>query len=201
MNFLLLAAGRSQRMGSNKALMMFQGEPWIHHLVRQIEKNNFHHIIVVTSPEAAEAVEEITAHYKNIRICVNQDPERGPFSSLQIGIKENDGQVLFVSPIDTPLKSTTLQILKSNWQQNNESTDAIIPSYQEQRGHPVILSPAFQRHLLTLTIENPSSRLDFAIRELPEMNKRIISVDDPFILINLNTPEDLASLKKITNPT
>lgn len=194
MNFLLLAAGRSQRMGANKALMLFQGKPWIQHQLSEILEAGFKHILVVTNRESAEAIEEITAQYKSVQICINHTPDLGPFSSLQVGLLENANAPLCVSPIDSPVRGSSLRALQSAWE-DCKSIDALIPTYQGQKGHPVILSVAMQQTLLSLSPEDPESRLDFALRQLAADKRKLFEINDELIPLNLNSPEDLLALE------
>jgi CTP:molybdopterin cytidylyltransferase MocA len=197
MNFLLLAAGRGQRMGSNKALMIFHGEPWVQFQVRQIAEAGFENILIVTNPESAAAVEEFTAKFRNVQIFVNEDPDKGQFSSLQIAIQESNESSAFVSPMDSPLKASTLKVLKEAWQKS-ENIDALIPSYHDQGGQPIALSAELQEKILSLDIEDPNSRLEVVLKKLTADKKRVFDVEDPFITLNLDTPEDLEALNQIT---
>jgi molybdenum cofactor cytidylyltransferase len=196
MNFILLAAGRGQRMGGNKALMLFKGETWVQIQIRQIEAASFDQILIVTNPESAEAVEEITMRHRNVQVSVNEQPDRGPFSSLQIALNESVDKVVFVNPMDVPLKGTTLIELKKAWQKS-ENLEALIPSFQNRRGHPVVLSPTLQEKIRALEVQNPDSRLDFVLRNLADSKKQILELNDEFIPLNINNPEDLENL---TNP-
>lgn len=197
MNFILLAAGRGQRMGMNKALMIFNGEPWVQYQVRQIVEAGFEDILIVTNPESAAPLEEITFQKSKVQIYVNSHPEKGPFSSLQIAINENNGKSAFVSPMDAPLKASTLIQIKDAWHKM-EGIEALIPSYKGQKGHPVVLSTELLQRLQKLPLEDAGSRLDLILRNLPEHKKKILEVEDPFIPLNLNTPEDLRALSRIT---
>lgn len=194
MNFILLAAGHGQRMGSNKALMSFQGEPWILFQLRQISEVDIQNITVVTNPESeAELQAAIDKSGKKVHLLTNLNPEKGPFSSLQLAMAATPEDSSFVSPVDVPLRAPTLKKLRQAWLQHGH-LEALIPAYKEQRGHPVILSSDFQRALLKLSQDDPKARLDFALNALPENKKRTLVLEDPFITLNLNTPEDLAAL-------
>ncbi|WP_413289079.1 nucleotidyltransferase family protein [Bdellovibrio sp. HCB337] len=194
MNFLLLAAGHGQRMGVNKALMTYQGEPWILHQLRQLIEIDLKNITVVTNPSSESQLQTILDKAPQpVQLLTNPNPDKGPFSSLQLAIAASPDDASFVSPIDVPLRTSTLKKLRQAWLQYNQ-LDALIPGYKDRRGHPVILSSDFQRRLLNLHEGDPQARLDFALQALPENKKRTLIIEDPFITLNLNTPEDLATL-------
>ena len=197
MNFLLMAAGRGTRMGGSKALMMFHGEPWIEFQIRQILEAKFENILIITNPETAEAIEELTMRHPKVQIFSNPDPERGPFSSLQILIKENGESSAFISPMDVPLKASTLMMMKESWLKL-EGIQALIPSHKEQRGHPVVLSSELQSFILKMPVDGKESRLDAVLRNLPDSTKYILEVEDDFIPLNINTPADLEALAQST---
>lgn len=194
MNFLLLAAGHGQRMGVNKALMNYHGEPWILFQLRQLAELDLKNISVVTNPSSENQLQVLLDRYPHpVQLLTNPDPDKGPFSSLQLAIAASPDDPSFVSPVDVPLRAATLKKLRQAWLQYNQ-LDALIPAYKDQRGHPVILSADFQRRLLNLSQSDANARLDFALRNLPDNKKRILNLEDPFISLNLNTPEDLATL-------
>lgn len=195
MNFILLAAGQGQRMGGNKALMPFNGQAWIRTQIGQILEAGLQNITVVTNSESESALEELLADFvPKIQILTNLHPEQGPFSSLQLAVAASPEEATFLSPVDVPLKSVTLKKLRQAWLQHGHLA-ALIPAHKNRKGHPVILSTELQRSLLKLAPDHPESRLDFILKALPESEKRTLDLEDPFISINLNTPEDLAALQ------
>lgn len=194
MNFILLAGGNGQRMGGNKALMEYHGQPWILSQLRQIREVAFQNITVVTNPEAEASLVEILAKTNpSVSIVTNSHTEMGPFSSLLLAIAATPEAASFVCPVDTPLRAATLKKLRQAWLQHGH-LDALVPSYKDRKGHPVILSTELQRELLKFNVGNPEARLDFVIKALPENKKKVFKLEDPFISLNLNTPEDLAAL-------
>jgi molybdenum cofactor cytidylyltransferase len=196
MNFILLAAGQGKRMGCNKALMTFKGEPWVMTQLHQIAEAGLQNIVLVTNPTAEATLEKLLTGFKpKVLLITNPNPERGPFSSLQLAIAGSPGDTSFVCPIDVPLKSATLKTLRQAWLQYGH-LEALIPSYNERKGHPVILSKEFQRALLSLSPDKPEARLDFTLKALRENKKKILALEDPNIILDLNTPEDLTALAR-----
>ncbi|HEY8271858.1 MAG TPA: nucleotidyltransferase family protein [Pseudobdellovibrionaceae bacterium] len=195
MNFILLAAGFGKRMGGNKALMNFNGKPWALTQLQQIAEAGLTKTLLVTNPDSAMALTKILSQIPSkflpqTTLLTNPYPEKGPFSSLQLAIAAGLEESSFLCPIDVPLSAKTLKIMRRSWRQTHE-IEALIPLYQERKGHPVILSSNLQRSLLCLSSDSPEARLDFILKSLPENKKRILTIEDPNIIKNLNTPEDL----------
>ncbi len=202
MNFILLAAGQGLRMGCNKAFMQFKGEPWVLTQLRQIADVGFKNIILVTNPDTQVALKKLLAEFEpKILLITNPNPEKGPFSSLQLAIAEAPENASFVCPIDVPLKSTSIEILRHAWLEQHDPLEAMIPSYQMRQGHPVVLSSDLQKDLLKISPNKPEARLDFVLKALPGNKKKILALRDPDITLNLNTPEDLAAYQPHLMPT
>lgn len=196
MNFILLAAGSGQRMGGNKALMEFKGKPWILSQLREIANVGFQSITIVTNPDSELALEKTLASFTpKVLLLTNPNPEKGPFSSLQLAIAATPEDASFISPVDVPLKAATLKKMRQAWLQHGH-LDALIPSHQDRKGHPVVLSTDLQRELLRMKPDSPEARLDYFLKSVPENKKKIFPVEDPFVHFNLNTPEDLAALSR-----
>ena len=82
---VLLAAGRSQRMGRPKALLPFHGKTLLHHAVRTLCATACSPRIVVVSRE----VEEESCWLRDevdIALVTNPDPLRGLSSSLRVAL-------------------------------------------------------------------------------------------------------------------
>ncbi len=82
---VLLAAGRSQRMGRPKALLPFHGKTLLHHAVQTLCATACSPRIVVVSRE----VEEESCWLRDevdIALVVNPDPLRGLSSSLRVAL-------------------------------------------------------------------------------------------------------------------
>ena len=89
----------------------------------------------------------------------------------------------------------TYKNLISQFQKNNHDK-ILIPKYNSRKGHPVIFSKKYKSELL-------NGPLDKGAREIVNNNKEnvlLISVDDPFILADIDKKEILKTyLKKINS--
>jgi len=186
---LIIAAGLSERMGSFKPLLDFEGEPFIVAITRKII-NYCGKVIIVTGYKSDEINSIINSRFSSENICLvyNPDYEKGMFTSLQKGINEalNSEWILYHF-VDQPFFAE--QYYSEFICQLNENSDWIQPSFNGKEGHPVL----FNRKVSQLIINSP-----------PDSNLRIIKEDSAITktLWNCNYPEvlvDFDSKKNISD--
>ena len=173
---IILAGGKSSRMGQNKMLLPFNGEPVIFHTIKGM-KPNVDHIIVVTGKYDKEIREALKG--QDVEIVYNKDYELGMFSSILTGVAKVEGD-FFIIPGDCPfVKAETYQKMLMG------RGDIRVPRYKEQEGHPIYISYKFKDELL-------SRPLDYNLKSFRDEKKyEIIEVEDNNIVINLNTVLDV----------
>ena len=95
---IVLAGGRSSRMGEPKALLDWHGEPLVHHIAG-ILAQVCRPVIVVAAAGQSVPVPE------GVEIAVDAAPERGPLEGVAAGIRALDGrsQAIFLAAVDLPL--------------------------------------------------------------------------------------------------
>lgn len=180
-NFLLLAAGRSRRMGRSKALLPHGAGTWLEAQVVALRAQGLSHGCLVVGEAAPYRT---LAESLDLELRVNPDPESGPFASLHLGLEGCLGAV-FVSPIDVPLTHRLGRL----WEALGEA-EAAQPAYQGRPGHPVLLSVGLVARLRALDPRDPAARLDHLLQGARTVR---VELDDPRILLNLNTPEAWAA--------
>lgn len=182
---VVLAAGRSSRMGSAKAWLEVEpGLPLVAWQMRQFRASGGREIVVAlgSPPDAAQR-----AALGDALVVVNERPESGPFSSLQLGLRAAAGGAAFVLPIDVPVVEPNLFVALADALQPGLA--AVVPRHGGRGGHPVLLAASFVAELLALAVESPAARLDHALRSLPPAALASLAVSSPSILVNLNDPE------------
>ena len=97
---IILAGGRSSRMGRPKALLPFDGEPLILHIVRQLQPL-FDEIVVVAAP--AQELPELPA-----RIVHDEVAYQGPVGGISYGLSAASGEFSFVTSCDSGFLSLRL---------------------------------------------------------------------------------------------
>src|SRR5580658_6134099 len=145
---VILSGGASQRMGSPKALLPYQGRPFLEHLIAVTShpKIGARRIVLGAHAELIADAVRLAAD----EVVINTEWEKGQLSSIQAGIRSlpagTDGMILCL--IDHPLISAALiDDLISGFYSAEKKI--VIPVFRGQRGHPVIFSAALYDELLT----------------------------------------------------
>ncbi|MCI0616462.1 nucleotidyltransferase family protein, partial [bacterium] len=131
--------------------------------------------------------EEIRKNVKSITIVFNAQHPLGQFSSLQAGLRELPKQTEFVIvwPVDLPLvrKETVASLLAATQTQKNPIT---VPLYHGRKGHPVVYSAETITKILSMEPTHTGKELF----EHFEGRITFTDVEDPAVLIDVDTPED-----------
>lgn len=168
-------------MGRPKALLEYQGETFLGRLQR-ILLANCSSVVVVLGHDAALLRPALDPRVKE---ALNPDPERGMLSSLQTGLAllDDHTRALFL-PLDYPaIHPRTIARLCQTSQ-----CDVAMPRYQGRRGHPVLISPGVASQLRALPV---SAAARDVIRGYEPC---YVDVEDPAILMDVDTPEDYQAL-------
>ncbi|HEX2933375.1 MAG TPA: molybdenum cofactor guanylyltransferase, partial [Candidatus Binatia bacterium] len=86
---IILAGGKSSRMGRPKALLEFDGAPLIFHLARRL-KDLFDEIVVVAAPE--QELPELPA-----MVVRDEVAHQGPVGGIYYGLKAAEKEICFVT--------------------------------------------------------------------------------------------------------
>ena len=176
---IILAGGKSTRMGTNKMLLMYEGHPLLWHTIQSVMPF-VSRVIVVTGKydkEIREALGDL-----NVCFVYNQDYEKGMFSSVLAGVKETQEDFMII-PGDCPFiqKETFEAVLSSK-------EDIRIVRYHGQDGHPLYISKKYKEELLNFGLDNN-------LKMFRDSKKyEIINVEDKNIVMNLNDINDFANI-------
>ncbi len=104
-------------------------------------------------------------------------------SSIKAGMTaalEEGADVVLLHPVDMP--AVRASTLKSLLKAMGDSDEGLRPEFEGAPGYPVVLSRAVAERLL----ETGATLLDAALQGV---KLRKVSVKDPGVLVNINTPE------------
>jgi molybdenum cofactor cytidylyltransferase len=199
---VILAAGESSRMGRDKALLPWppktensQGGPAGTILSSAIHAfSEFCDEVFVVAGKN-EAALRVVAYAEGASVLTNPAPERGQFSSLQTGLQEvpNRGRdSAMVTLVDRPPASAkTLQTLVDAFQERGHEVWAVVPEHAGKHGHPILLG----REMITAFLRAPATSNARDIEHAHQNRIHYVAVNDPLVTMNVDTPEEYASLK------
>ncbi len=186
---LILAAGRSSRMGSDKALLDFRGRPFLSHLAYLLLPRVDSLVVVLGHHE--QRVREALPASSRIRVAVNRDYDRGMLTSLQCGLSQIGQQVDAVlwMLVDHPaVRGHTLDRLLGA--AADSRAPLVIPRHGGERGHPVVLSKRVMRDLLDL---DPSCSPQDVVRGYYR-EAHFLDTADKGVVLDIDRPEDYRGL-------
>ncbi len=188
---IILAAGKSQRMGKNKIFMSFRNRPMIAGILSNIACCDIVGTIIVIGYEFQNALACLAAipEAETAAIFINQEYEKGMGTSLAIGAQgiPNDWDAVLIMLGDMPLISSEIitKILES-YEEISANQTIIVPTYQKRRGHPVLFA---KQHFEELAQLNG----DIGARSVLQKNSsqiQFIEIDSPYILTDIDTKEE-----------
>ncbi len=194
---VVLAAGRSVRMGSPKALLDFRGQPFVVRILEAFEALDLKARVVVVGPDASRIRPVLAGH--DCLVVENPDVEGGPIASLRCALAALASArpaAILVWPIDLPhVRIATVERLIEAYRRS--PAPAVVPVFGNRRGHPVIWDAAVFGEL-----ESGEAATRAGARAVLHAHAaEVVSVvvEDPAVCDDLNTPEDYERLIRTLN--
>ena len=196
---VILAAGESSRMGRDKALLAWPPRAargtFLSAAIELLQARS--EMVIVVAGKNAEALRPIVDAAAGYMV-VNRHPERGQFSSLQVGLQEvlNHGRdAAIVALVDRPpAQERTLALLCEAFSQAYESGKwAVVPEHGERHGHPILIG----REMIEAFLRAPAESTARDVEHSLEARILYVPVDDPNVVANINTPEDYEQLARV----
>jgi len=147
---ILLAAGKSRRMGKPKQLIPWGQSTILEQTIDNLLGSVVNEVIVVIGHMADEISQSIAT--KPVKMVVNRDYAQGMSTSIIAGLNmvDSQAQAVMLALGDQPLiDSQTINRLVEEFY--NHDKGIAIPTYQGRRGHPVIFAlKKYKEELLEL---------------------------------------------------
>ena len=195
---IVLAAGRSSRMGRAKALLPTgrPGDTFVNRIVRTLREGGVDDVLVVVNADGQNITTALQREQPPPRLILNPQPKLGQLSSLQAGLRAIDHPGiggLLVTLVDVPLiRASTVRALLDA----HRSTRAPIvrPVRRGSHGHPVIFDRSVFKQLRHAP---PDSSAKVIIKaHLREAVEVVVGEDGPFS--DIDTPADYERVFKRT---
>lgn len=178
----ILCGGKSSRMQSEKGLVLFQGKPFIEHIIQAI--------LPVT-----EQIKLITATKEYDYLPYQKIPDiildKGPLGGIYTALANSETEFNLILSCDIPLISTELlsELISKH---NNEAEITVFAS--ESRLHPLI--GIYSKKVLPViksAIDNDELKMMDLLAKIPH---QILNIDESenFHLTNINSVDELNDL-------
>ena len=196
---IVLAAGASSRMGTPKALLTHaDGRTFLRAACESLAAAGLSPVVVVLGNHRALLEKELSEHVQTAvcspRVAVNPAPERGQISSMAVGLGALLGEPIsfaLIALVDQPAlpKSVLARLIDAA---SREPEVVHIPLCRGVRGHPAAFPISLAKSLAHAGADESArdviERLRIPVREHP--------VDEPAVLLDLDTPEELAAWRQ-----
>lgn len=182
---VLLAAGKSERMGQNKLLMPFRGDAIIGRTLDNLLASRAGEIVVVLGSRAQEITKVIGG--RPATLVLNQNYAQGMSTSLITGLLMVSKQAKFVLVAlgDQPFitRHTYDRLIEAVL---NTDKGLVVPVYRQRRGNPILIRAGYIPEILRFTGDVGGREL--LVRYPDDILE--LEVPDEGIIINVNTPEE-----------
>jgi len=187
---VILAAGRSTRMGAVKQLLLVDGRPLLQHVLDNVRASEISEIILVLG-HAADAIRR-ELDLEQIKLVMNEDYPGGMGSSLKAGLSAVDPQAkaTIVVLADQPfVRPATLDRLIR--EHARTGAQIVIPTYHGFRGNPVLLDRLVFPEVMGLD-GDVGCRAIFGDHAEGIVK---VPVEDVGILLDIDQPDDYQKLR------
>jgi CTP:molybdopterin cytidylyltransferase MocA len=199
---IILAAGESSRMGADKALLPWPppepgatprpGPTLLSAAILAFEP--YTRLVVVVAGRNSHPV-GVTAGACGAYMVRNPIPDRGQFSSLQVGLTEalsRGCDSAMITPVDCPpLSANSLERLCASFQRAlAQGIWAVAPENDGKHGHPLLVS----RELIAQFLDAPATGNARDVLHAHAQRVAYVSVPESLEKAGLNTPEDYDAL-------
>jgi molybdenum cofactor cytidylyltransferase len=204
---IILAAGESTRMGTDKALLPWPparpgaavtGQTFLSAAIEAL--NPFNDLVIVVAGKNESNLAPVV-YARGAFLARNPAPERGQFSSLQVGLQEvlNRGRdAAMITLVDRPpVSAATLARLRAAFENAVAAGKwALVPEFGGQHGHPILVD----REMIEVFLKAAATGTAREVEHQHQAHVEYLAVDDPFVARNVDTPEDYAALVSVSTP-
>lgn len=180
---IILAAGLSSRVKTNKLLLELSGKTVIENCVESFY--DVCTLIIVVGGYCFEELKPVLSKYGKLKLVFNKNHPDGMFSSVKVGIEHVTGDRFFITPGDYPIirKTTVYKMLESD-------KKIVVPEYKGQPGHPVLIKSSLISYIKCGSYQSLN---DFICLNDPEL----IQTDDSGVISDIDYIDDYERIKRM----
>ena len=185
---VVLAAGKSTRMGRPKATLPLGRDTFLTHIIQTFQEAAVEDVVVVVGHGRDSVVESVIARGLAPRFVVNEGYESGQLSSIVAAIRAIDRPgvtAMLLTLVDVPLASSgTMRAVVERYR--STQAPVVRPVNGDRHGHPVLID----RSLFdVLRAASPSVGAKSVVRAHASPLGDV-RVDDEGCFMDIDTPED-----------
>lgn len=179
-------------MGQPKALLPWCGRPLIQYQIASLAQAGVHEIVIVLGSHAPQLAPYVRGRGRLI-VVINPHWPQGKTTSIVAGVREVSPHTdaIVVLAVDQPRPPHVLATLLEA--QQRTSPPLTLPVYQGRRGHPLVVHRAVLPELLDIREETKGL---YAVVERHRTDALLVPIDNPIVLVDLNTPHDYEEARR-----
>ena len=185
---IILAAGRSRRIGKFKPLLPFGNKTVIESCVSNLRTASVAEIVVVLGHRAEDVREKLKS--ASVAFVTNPNPDSEMSASIVLGVDAltDIARAVLITPADHPaIHPETIGLLIEKWR---GGAKLIQPDFEGKGGHPVLIDLSYRDELKRL---DPHAGLrGFFDKHRADVLR--LGVDSPFVARDIDTWEDYCAL-------
>ena len=187
---IILAAGKSARLGSPKQLLSYKGKNLLRHTVDEALKTGCQSVFVVLGANSELLKKELKD--KPVSIVENAGWQEGMASSIRCGLETITNTILRPDSIifmvcDQPHVSSSL-LLSLVDKKNETKMPIVASSYEDKIGTPALFNKSFFSALMKLKGDRGARKL------IADNLDKVATVEFPEGITDIDTKEDYESL-------
>lgn len=190
---VVLAAGRSRRMGRPKALLELGGASFVARVVRGLRAGGCAEVVVVVGPPTAPESPRVCAEAEaaGARVAVNPDAASEQIDSLRAGLRALGAapEAVLVAPVDCA--GVAPEVVAALIAAYRAGAAAAIPLHRNRHGHPTL----FGRRLFSELLHGELPEGARSVLRAHAAEVAVVPVAEPGVLLDVDTPDEYRRLR------
>jgi molybdopterin-guanine dinucleotide biosynthesis protein A len=199
---LILAGGRSRRLGKDKRLLIYKEEPLILRAFRCAQSITQDVYVLVSTKEDEEVLSSVLG---DVTFILDSFPGSGPLGALAgaFSVISNDYDYVLLLSVDYPLLTGEfLLLMKGFLEEQKIKPDVLVPLFE---GIPQVTC-AFYRRSIAKSLQKAFEQGERSLRRWVESDEKVVNYikeetwtewGSHSVFLNLNTPQDYERLMNI----
>lgn len=144
---IVLAAGHSRRMGTQKLLLPLAGRTLIGRVIDEVRSGAVDHVVVVVSQDEAAVRQELAD--QPVALVINPNPEGEMLSSVRCGLRALPAGCAAAMVVLGDQPGVNAALVRDVIRKFRETGGIVVPAHRGRRGHPTLFAARYFDEVLT----------------------------------------------------